>query len=156
MSVAESTTSRDERRRFLGMCGGGCAALLGLSPLLAACASLVTRTVRPVDGRIDLALAQYPELTEPRGSLKIVPEGQSEPIYVLSLPDASFAALSPICTHLGCTVDISGEVLICPCHGSTYDRGGKVLRGPAERALTRYGVTSSEKGVITIHLRGAA
>ena len=28
-----------------------------------------------------------------------------------------------------------GQVFLCPCHLSIYDAGGKVLDGPAPRAL---------------------
>ena len=51
--------------------------------------------------------------------------------------DAGFYALSLICTHLGCTVVVTEEALSCPCHGSRFDRQGKVLTGPADRSLTR-------------------
>ena len=104
-------------------------AVLGTS-LLSACASLVTRTVTPVDGTLRLALVHYPELAADGGSLKVMPKGSKDPIYVLALGDRRYAALSPICTHLGCTVEIEQARLVCPCHGSTYDREGKVLRGP--------------------------
>lgn len=48
-----------------------------------------------------------------------------------------FFALSLVCTHLGCTVRITGDELVCPCHGSRFDRTGQVLSGPAPRALVR-------------------
>lgn len=47
-------------------------------------------------------------------------------------------ALSLVCTHLGCTVTVSSESLSCPCHGSEFDRQGRVLKGPADRALQRF------------------
>jgi Rieske Fe-S protein len=75
---------------------------------------------------------------------------------VLALGDGAFSALSPICTHLGCTVDIQGARLVCPCHGSTYDREGKVLLGPAERALTRMPARLSADGILTIDLATGA
>ena len=59
-----------------------------------------------------------------------MPKGASDPIYVLALGNRRFAALSPICTHLGCTVEIEQSRLVCPCHGSTYDREGKVAAWP--------------------------
>lgn len=139
--------SGPDRRAFLGQCAG-----LALAPLIAGCASLVARTVTPIDGRIELALAQYPELVVSGGSLKLLPVGSAEPVYVLALGGDEFAALSPICTHLGCTVEIQGPRLVCPCHGSTYDRAGSVLRGPAARALARYRVERKSADILSIDL----
>jgi Rieske Fe-S protein len=48
--------------------------------------------------------------------------------------------LNLVCTHLGCTVNVTPKELICPCHGSSFDRQGKVLKGPAVRPLLRYTV----------------
>lgn len=132
------------RREFVCTC-----ACLLAGGLVSACASLVARPVPVTDGRIRVALAEHPELTRADGSLKIMPEGATNPLYVLRLDDGEFAVISPICTHQGCTVDIQGPRLVCPCHGSTYDREGRVLRGPAERALTRAAVRLSE-GVLVI------
>ena len=139
------------RRAFLGRS----IASLGAAPmaaLAAACASLVTRTVTPIDGTLRLALVHYPELSEPQGSLKVLPAGMADPVYVLALGERRFVALSPICTHLGCTVEIQESLLVCPCHGSTYDRQGSVLKGPAERALARYRAELSPDGVVIIDL----
>jgi Rieske Fe-S protein len=138
-----------DRREFVERSIG---VMLGTS-VMAACASLVTRTVTPVDGALRLALAHYPELTADGGSLKVIAKGAADPIYVLALGNRRYAALSPICTHLGCTVEIEEARLICPCHGSNYDREGRVLRGPAERALDRYPVELTSDDVLVIDLR---
>lgn len=108
--------------------------------LLPSCASIVTRRVPMEAGKVRLSLRQYPELAEPRGSLRLMPDGWEDPLYVLALDGGGFVALSSICTHRGCTVDLGGPGLSCPCHGSQYDREGRVIRGPASRALTRYPV----------------
>lgn len=138
-----------DRREFVERSVG---AILGGS-LLSACASLVTRTITPVDGTLRLALAHYPELTADGGSLKVIPRGADDPIYVLALGDRRYTAVSPICTHLGCTVEIEEGRLVCPCHGSNYDREGRVLRGPAERPLGRYRVELTTDDVLVIDLR---
>lgn len=124
-----------DRRAFVRTGGVALAAVL-----LPGCASLVTRRVPLEDGRIRLSLRQHPELAEPRGSLRLMPEGWEDPVYLLALERGGFAAVSSTCTHRGCTVDIGGPGLSCPCHGSQYDREGRVMRGPASRALTRYPV----------------
>jgi cytochrome b6-f complex iron-sulfur subunit len=111
--------------------------------LLPSCASLVTRRVPLDGGRIRLSLRQYPELAEPRGSLRLLPDGWEDPVYLLVLEGGGFAAVSSVCTHRGCTVDLGGPGLACPCHGSQYDREGRVMRGPANRALTSYPVRAT-------------
>lgn len=43
----------------------------------------------------------------------------------------TFRGLSRICTHQGCDTDVvGGRQLVCPCHGSTFDVDGSVIRGP--------------------------
>ena len=129
-------TAPMDRRGFVVSCACAGAALL------AGCAAMVTHPVPVAAGRVRLPLAQYPELNRPDGAVKILPSGREDPIYVLAANDG-FVALSPICTHRGCTVDVQGTRLVCPCHGSTYDRYGIVLKGPAQRALSRYPVERS-------------
>lgn len=137
------------RRTFLERSLG---AVLATS-VFGGCASLVTRTVTPIDGALRLALVHYPELVADGGSLKVIAKGMSDPIYVLALGNRRFAALSPICTHLGCTVEIEQARLVCPCHGSTYDREGRVVRGPAEQALTSFSVELAADDVLVIDLK---
>jgi menaquinol-cytochrome c reductase iron-sulfur subunit len=47
------------------------------------------------------------------------------------------SALSTECPHLGCTIryDEARGHFKCPCHASSFDRTGKVLSGPAKRAM---------------------
>jgi len=49
-------------------------------------------------------------------------------------------ALSPICTHLGCTVSFNEDrdSFACPCHGGLYDRDGNVIGGPPPKPLKRH------------------
>ena len=58
-------------------------------------------------------------------------------------------ALSLVCTHLGCTVTLSAGELACPCHGSIFDRQGRVVKGPADRALDRLKV-EERNGMIEV------
>ncbi|EKX34091.1 plastid Reiske Fe-s protein [Guillardia theta CCMP2712] len=46
-------------------------------------------------------------------------------------------AVNAVCTHLGCVVpwNKAANKFCCPCHGSQYDKNGKVVRGPAPLSL---------------------
>ena len=113
---------------------------------------MVTHPVPVNDGRVRLTLASYPELAKPDGAIRILPAAAADPVFVLATGTGEYRAISPICTHRGCTVDVQGARLVCPCHGSTYDRDGTVLRGPAERALKRYNV-SRDGDMLVVDLR---
>jgi len=138
-----------DRRRFVELSVGVALSGAGLG-----CASMVTHQVTPVDGSVRLSLEEHPSLAAAGGSVRILPDGFRDPIYVLALEDGAYAALSPVCTHRGCTVEIEAEALVCPCHGSTYDRRGNVLVGPAERPLHSFGARAAGDGTVLVRLDG--
>jgi len=52
------------------------------------------------------------------------------------------SAFTATCTHQQCTVTGFTEgVFQCPCHGSRYNTGGMVVRGPATQNLRRFNAT---------------
>ncbi|HEY9897614.1 MAG TPA: Rieske 2Fe-2S domain-containing protein [Pantanalinema sp.] len=63
-----------------------------------------------------------------------------------------FQAISAVCQHLGCTVNWTGTDFICPCHGSIYSADGKVVAGPAPRALDHFSIETSRDGQMVVDL----
>jgi cytochrome b6-f complex iron-sulfur subunit len=61
-------------------------------------------------------------------------------------------AVSAVCTHLGCILEINEDGFICPCHGSCYDRSGEVLSGPAPRSLSWFEVSKAPDGQLVIDM----
>ena len=63
-------------------------------------------------------------------------------VWIVRQPDGEVRAFSPQCTHLGCAYhsDKTKGKFVCPCHGSEFSFGGKVLAGPAPRPLDQYAV----------------
>ena len=64
-----------------------------------------------------------------------------DPAYLLRLPDGKIVAYDAVCTHAGCTVDYDrgSGLLICPCHGATFDPGhnAQPVAGPTDTPLAR-------------------
>lgn len=136
-----------ERRRFLGVVGAG-GAFLGI----AGCASAVTVPVVRSNGSVRLELDDYAALSREGGFLRLRVEEDDRLLYLLALEGGEIAALSPVCTHQGCIVDVVGRYLICPCHGSTYSREGEVVRGPAPLPLSRFPTRIAAGRVLVIEL----
>jgi thiosulfate dehydrogenase [quinone] large subunit len=62
-----------------------------------------------------------------------------DPGVLVRLADGRFVAYDAVCPHQGCTVgwDAANQVLLCPCHGATFDagNGGRALGGPTTQSL---------------------
>jgi len=67
----------------------------------------------------------------------------------------SFAALSAICTHLGCTIraDPDHPGFFCPCHGSHFRPDGTNYSGPAPKPLEAYEISMSNLGELIVDKR---
>jgi Rieske Fe-S protein len=71
--------------------------------------------------------------------------------YVLTEDGQNYAAISNVCTHLGCRVRWIAEDknFYCPCHNGVFDKDGKVVSGPPPRPLDRY-ESKVENGVLFV------
>ena len=72
----------------------------------------------------------------PTGEGAVIREGLSK-FAVYRDETGTAHKMSAICTHLGCVVkwNTTEKSWDCPCHGSRYDRFGKVFQGPANSDL---------------------
>lgn len=93
-------------------------------------------------------LAQLSDITVGQAVSTTLPDGSPA---VIARPSAkSVSCFSAVCTHMGCTVQPEGSQLHCPCHGSVFDAlTGKVVHGPAERALPEIAVHVAGGDVVT-------
>lgn len=114
-------TTRHTRRTFI-------TALIALPLALAG----LWRFLTP-KGTKKPALLRVPLADVPVGGALVF---RQERVAVMREKD-TFIAMSLVCTHLGCTVSMTPEGMACPCHGSHFDRQGRVLTGPAQQPLAR-------------------
>jgi Rieske Fe-S protein len=71
-----------------------------------------------------------------RGQAAVVAAG-GERVAAYRDDTGALHAVSPVCTHLGCTVtwNTAETTWDCPCHGSRFTVDGKVIQGPAVEDL---------------------
>jgi menaquinol-cytochrome c reductase iron-sulfur subunit len=60
--------------------------------------------------------------------------------WAVKLDNGEVIAFAPQCTHLGCAYhwEDPKKQFLCPCHTSVFSIDGKVVSGPAPRALDRF------------------
>ena len=110
-------------------CGGG-----GSSPS----SPSAPPTPPPVTGEIRIPLMGVGQSVEASANLV---GGLQTPLAVTRLTDTQVVAVSRICTHMSCTINMpaaAGGTLDCPCHGSRFRTTGQVVNGPANRALFQF------------------
>ena len=72
-------------------------------------------------------------------------------VYIVRVT-AGFAAVSAICTHLGCITQWKQDLnlIACPCHGSKFQKDGAVVNGPAPRPLPHYAIRLMPDGELLV------
>jgi cytochrome b6-f complex iron-sulfur subunit len=73
--------------------------------------------------------------------------------------DGGLLALYHKCVHLGCTVPWRPDFVFggvtgwfrCPCHGSTYTKGGVRVFGPAPYSLNSFQITKVDANGVTVN-----
>jgi cytochrome b6-f complex iron-sulfur subunit len=72
------------------------------------------------------------------GALVLVRTSAGDVLVAHTGQDA-YVALSAGCTHQSCEITgVSGQLFVCPCHGSEFDTTGRVVSGPAPTGLRQY------------------
>jgi cytochrome b6-f complex iron-sulfur subunit len=59
-------------------------------------------------------------------------------------------AMSSVCTHKGCAVNVKDGQIKCPCHGTVFSDRGTVTDGPARISLVRYAIALNDKKRIIV------
>jgi cytochrome b6-f complex iron-sulfur subunit len=143
MPVIPHRTEPLPRREFLGLTSKillGASALLGLGALIRYF-DYQSEPPRPTEFDLGPAGKYAP------GSRTTIAEAQA----ILLHTENGFVALSTTCPHLGCTVEVTADGFVCPCHNSRFDQNGAVLQGPATRSLTTLCVEQTAQGQLILH-----
>lgn len=128
------------REKFIKKCGYACLGSLFLPTLLQGCSSLNLVQKNYIEGVLHDSILSIPlSVFDNNGTKKlyvIVHHPQLKyPICVYRFSDTDYNALLMACTHQGTELQVFGEKLQCPAHGSEFNSKGLVENGPAAESL---------------------
>jgi Rieske Fe-S protein len=66
------------------------------------------------------------------------------PICIYRFNENNYTAIWMRCTHQGTELQVFGDKLQCPSHGSEFNNDGKVGNGPASTSLRTFPVTITD------------
>ncbi len=138
----EAIKSKLDRRSFL--------TYLGIGGIIASALASVGATARFLFPQVfyepsqRLKIGEAGDFTE--GSINFLPDAK----VFLHRSEKGFFAISSTCTHLGCIIAQTDDGFACPCHGSVFNKQGKVKGGPAPRALPWFELSLSPEGQLIV------
>jgi nitrite reductase/ring-hydroxylating ferredoxin subunit len=126
-----------ERKEFLKTCGYAC-----LGGLLASChsAKLITGNISNSDLIVPVASFIKKDKSF-RKYIVIHNELLEFPICLYRFSETEYAALFMRCPHQSAELQVFGDRLQCPAHGSEFNDKGVVQTGPADTNLRTFPVT---------------
>ena len=142
-----------ERKDFIQHCGFACLGGAMFFSMLEGCNS-----TKIVSGKIsdsDLVVpVSYFLIKENKYRKYIVVQNEklSYPVCVYRFNEQDYSALLMRCTHQGTELQVFGDKLACPAHGSEFSNKGVVRNGPADTNLRTFPVTV-QNNQINISLR---
>lgn len=133
-----------KRKEFIKTCGYSCLGLMGAAFLLEGCTAPKYLQAE-LEGNylvVPLAAFEVGEKEENKFRKYIVAYNNQlkYPVSIFRISDTEYRALLMRCTHQGTELQVFGDRLQCPAHGSEFTQNGEVQNGPAEAPLRSFPV----------------
>lgn len=131
-----------ERKEFIKTCGLACLGGTFLAAVLESCGSTKITTGTIVNTNLVVSVSDFLiKENEYRKYIVVHNEKLSYPVCVFRINENEYSALFMRCTHQGAELQVFGDRLECPAHGSEFNNEGIVQNGPADTNLRKFPVT---------------
>ncbi len=140
----KKTVSNNNRRDILRKG----ASLFGITISAAAASAILSGceedTLKTSDTFEAFDISEAQELSSIGGAVKRTfgHQNSGRPVIIIRTGENDFVALSSVCPHLQCEVNLpteDNESLYCPCHGSEFNtENGAAEKGPANSPLQSF------------------
>lgn len=147
-----------DRKNFIKNCSYACVGGIGVVSLLQGCSVTKLTNGQIVGDDLVVPVTDFETNTGGRPGFKkylvIQHDILQYPVCVYRFGADDYAALWMRCTHQGTELQVFGDKLQCPAHGSEFTNKGMVQNGPADSTLRRFPVTV-ENNQLKISLKAA-
>lgn len=134
-----------DRKNFIKTCGFACVGGSAMATLLQSCgvSKTLSGTIKDSDLLVSLSDFETKAGNETHYKKYIVVNNDllKFPICLYRFDAQNYSALWLRCAHQGAELQVFGDKLQCPAHGSEFDNKGTVTNGPADKNLLSFPVT---------------
>jgi Rieske Fe-S protein len=131
-----------DRRLFMKSCGYACLGGIAMSTILQSCTTtkIVTGTINQSSLMVDLSDFELQTKKEKKHHEYILVHNDSlkYPICIYRFSETDYTAIYLQCTHQGAELQVFGNKIQCPAHGSEFNNRGIVEQGPATNQLRTF------------------
>jgi nitrite reductase/ring-hydroxylating ferredoxin subunit len=140
-----------QRKEFLKTCGLGCLGILGSASFLESCAGTKYLDAELSENYLNVPLNAFELMKKDKKQYRryvVVQNANLQyPIVLYRLSETKYQALLMKCTHQGNELQVFGDRLQCPAHGSEFTHTGAVQNGPADKHLRTFPVQIEENSL---------
>jgi Rieske Fe-S protein len=131
-----------ERRDFIRSCGFVCFGGIAFTTVIQSCSTTkrINGTIDQSNLIVDLQAFQYEKKGQAAYHKYVIVQNDALkfPICIYRFSDTDFTALYMQCTHQGAELQVFGDKIQCPAHGSEFNSHGQVESGPATAKLRTF------------------
>ncbi|MEI9946063.1 MAG: Rieske (2Fe-2S) protein [Chitinophagaceae bacterium] len=141
-----------DRKQFVKQCGFACLGATGVSIFIQSCTG--TRQINSpiVNNQLQVPLTSFiaskgDKQVEYKRYIIARNEQLNYPLVVYRNAENDYTALLLRCSHQYNELNVNGELLSCPAHGSEFDNKGNIISGPADAPLRSFTVTTDNQNI---------
>lgn len=131
-----------ERKEFIKTCSCSCLGLMGTVFFLESCAAPKYLHAELEDAYLVVPLTAFEfvkkEEKKFRSYIVAYNNRLQYPVSIFRFSATEYRAVLMKCTHQGTELQVFGDRLQCPAHGSEFTQTGEVQNGPAETPLRAF------------------
>lgn len=132
------------RKEFFKTCAFACLSGVALTTIVQSCTTSKILSLKLEENNFFVNLNEFEikkkDQVTYRKYLIVQNESLNFPIVVYRFSASEFSALNLQCTHQGAELQVFGDKIVCPAHGSEFNSKGLVEQGPAINQLRSFPV----------------